>query len=285
MAGDWVKLRLDLHDDPATIGIAAALGMAEDMVVGKLHRAWGWANRHTFDGNASGVTAAWLDRYVCTPGFAQAMCAVGWLVDEPGGIVFPRFDRHNSEGAKQRALTAQRVAEHRQREERAAKSNASRVTAGVTPPLPDALPEKRREEKSKQTLPPPPPEAADAIELPAEVDCSAFRSALKEWIVYRDQRKPRLTPLGLQKIIQEWSKKGVARFVAAVQYSICQGWQGIYENKSEGNRHVSKPGPGVRYDPAYDPYAGDSCADWGSNATTAGGMPDKNPAGPDGQAG
>jgi len=57
------------------------------------------------------------------------MVRVGWLVDEEGVLTIPSFDRHNGKSAKKRALTAQRVANH--------KANAM-----VTP---SALP---REEKS-----------------------------------------------------------------------------------------------------------------------------------------
>ena len=38
MAGDWIKMRIDIADDPAVIGIASALDITEDEVVGKLHR-------------------------------------------------------------------------------------------------------------------------------------------------------------------------------------------------------------------------------------------------------
>lgn len=34
MAGDWIKMRVDLRDDPDVIGIAAATGLDEDTVVG-----------------------------------------------------------------------------------------------------------------------------------------------------------------------------------------------------------------------------------------------------------
>ena len=84
MAGDWLKVRLDLHDDPAVIAIASAIGLDEDGVVGKLVRLWAWANRQTIDGNAPGVTEMWVDRYVSAPGFAKAMVDAGWLAFENG---------------------------------------------------------------------------------------------------------------------------------------------------------------------------------------------------------
>jgi len=137
MAGDWIKMRHDLPDDPAVIGIASQLKIEEDLVVGKLHRFWSWADRQTIDGNASSVTLLWLDRYLSAPGFAQAMVNVGWLEVDSDGIKVPKFDQHISESAKRRGLTTRRVAKSR---------GKNRNATGVT----KTLPEKRREEKRKE---------------------------------------------------------------------------------------------------------------------------------------
>jgi hypothetical protein len=135
MAGDWIKMRIDLRDEPEVIQIAAETNLDEDAVVGKLHCIWGWANKTSRLGNAPGVTVAWLDRYVSVTGFAQAMANAGWLHIKGDGFSFPKYDRHNSQSAKRRALTANRMKRKR---------DADAVTG--------ASPEKRREEKR-----PPPP--------------------------------------------------------------------------------------------------------------------------------
>ena len=86
MAGDWIKMRVNLAEDPDVIGIAAAVGIDdEDHVVGKLHRLWSWADQHTVDGNAPSVTTNWIDRYLGVAGFADAMVTVGWLTVSEGG--------------------------------------------------------------------------------------------------------------------------------------------------------------------------------------------------------
>ena len=135
----WIKMRTDLREDPDVIAMASRLGIvelsAEDRVVAKLLQIWSWADAQTADGNVPGVTPVWLDAYLCAPGFAEAMAAVGWLEVTDDGIVFPNFDVHMSESAKQRALTAKRVAKARGK-----KRNAPIVTK--------VFPEKRREEKS-----------------------------------------------------------------------------------------------------------------------------------------
>jgi hypothetical protein len=104
MAGDWIKMRIDLAEDPAVIGMAETLGLDEFAVVGRLHVLWGWADSQSRDGHARGVTEKWIDRKVQRDGFAEAMVAAGWLLLRDGGIKFPNFDRHNGETAKQRGL-------------------------------------------------------------------------------------------------------------------------------------------------------------------------------------
>jgi len=105
MAGDWIKMRVDLADDPAVVSMASVLDMPEDEVVGKLHRLWAWADRHTTDGTAPGITSKWVDRYICS-GFSAAMLAVGWISFPDNGVAFPNFDRHNGESAKRRGEAA-----------------------------------------------------------------------------------------------------------------------------------------------------------------------------------
>lgn len=142
MSGDWIKMRVALHDDPSVISIAADTGLDEDTVVGKLHRLWSWADRHLANSNADSVTvsvtSSWLDRYVSVSGFAEAMQNAGWLVIRDKSITFPNFHRHNLKTGKERSLSAVRQRKHREN------SNGDRNGATVTGALPTE--EKRRED-------------------------------------------------------------------------------------------------------------------------------------------
>lgn len=124
MAGDWIKMRNDLADDPAVIGMAARLGVDEFSIVGRLHRFWSWADRHSRDGHATGVTKAWIDRYVQCDGFADALETCAWLVVENCGVTIPNFERHNGESAKKRGLATER--KRKQRSVTQPSSDASR---------------------------------------------------------------------------------------------------------------------------------------------------------------
>ncbi len=158
MAGDWIKMRCNLLDDPAVLAISAAVGLDEYAVTGRLLKLWSWADQQTTDGNARGVTnvtaRVWLDRYLSCPGLADALVAVGWLEIDESGMRIPNFDRHNGKSGKQRAVTSKRVKKHR--EQCNAETVTQIVTSDVTPTVTKPLPEKRRvlqEGNTKTSLP------------------------------------------------------------------------------------------------------------------------------------
>jgi len=140
MAGDWMKIELDLPDKPEVHYIAGALNLDSDAVVGKLIRVWQWFDKHTTDGNAFGVTFALADRISGVTGFGEAMGLAGWLEQKDMTLTMPRFERHTSESAKKRALTAKRAAKHRE------KSNANSNAGSVINALPR---EEKRIDKEK----------------------------------------------------------------------------------------------------------------------------------------
>ena len=134
MAGEWIKMRIDLASDPAVVRIRRATGIDADSVVGKLHRLWAWADTHTSDGTAAGLDVEWVDELAGCKGFGEAMIAAGWLQVDANGLRFANFDRHNGQPAKVRALRKTRMERFR---------GAARATEA--PPEE----EKRREEKKK----------------------------------------------------------------------------------------------------------------------------------------
>jgi hypothetical protein len=142
MAGDWIKIEVVTPDKPEIDALAELLGASVNEVLGGLIRLWIWADQQTVDGNAASVTKSAIDRHSGVTGFADALLSpvVGWLSrGENGGFAFPNFNRHNGQTAKNRALTAKRVRECKQR-----KGN-DKVT-------PRALP---REEKRREDIKPP----------------------------------------------------------------------------------------------------------------------------------
>ena len=154
MAGDWIKMRHDLCDDPAVISLAENTACVDEShVIGVLHKLWSWADRQTTDGYAPSVTVSWrewLDRYLGVTGFADALIKVGWLEIKGDSFAIPKFDAHNSKSAKNRALSSQRMLRKRY---------ADGVTK--TPPEESRV-EKSRKEKRKKEDSSEPAEAANS---------------------------------------------------------------------------------------------------------------------------
>lgn len=108
MAGDWIKMRADLHTHPKVVRMSSALKADRLRIVGGLHSAWCLFDVHSVDGFLDGYNAETLDDLIGFPGFARAMMAVGWLEEQGESLVMPRFEAHNGQSAKRRAQDADR---------------------------------------------------------------------------------------------------------------------------------------------------------------------------------
>ena len=143
MAGDWIKFELTTLDKPEVCQIADLADIDPDAVVGKLMRVWGWFDQQTENGNAPSVSKKLLDRLVGVVGFCEHMKSVTWMIELDGVISLPHFDRHNGKTAKNRLLTAKRVANHKA-------SNGKSNAANVSGALPKEDGEKNKEPLSAQ---------------------------------------------------------------------------------------------------------------------------------------
>ncbi|WP_046488693.1 DnaT-like ssDNA-binding domain-containing protein [Pseudomonas veronii] len=141
MAGDWIKFELTTLDKPEVCQIADLADIDPDAVVGKLMRVWGWFDQQTENGNAPSVSKKLLDRLVGVIGFCEHMKSVAWMIEIDGVISLPHFDRHNGKTAKNRLLTAKRVANHKASN---GKSNAANVSG--------ALPKEEKRRKDQNPL-------------------------------------------------------------------------------------------------------------------------------------
>ena len=112
MAGDWIKMRGNLWDDPRIARLVDMTDSSEAAVVGALYWLWATADQHTEDGIMPGLSLRQIDRKTGVQGFAAALCAIGWLVDHPEGVRIVGFVEHNGASAKKRCQTAKRVAKH-----------------------------------------------------------------------------------------------------------------------------------------------------------------------------
>jgi hypothetical protein len=219
MAGDWIKVEVDLPEKPEVWQIAGMVGIDADSVVGKLVKVWRWFDAHTQNGNAAGVTYALVDHVTGVTGFGEAMALTGWLEQSGSLLRLPNFDRHNGKTAKNRALTAKRVAAHK------VKSNAEGNATGNAAIVSDALPreEKRREEQKTA----PKGDLLDGIDPQIVSDFRALRAK---------QRAP-ITGTALAGLKREAAKAGIS-LEDAIAMCCERGWRGF---KAEWVADGAKP--------------------------------------------
>ena len=156
MAGDWIKLEVITPQKPEIFIMSEQLQIDPDAVLGKVIRLWCYFDQHLLSGNASGnapLTVTLIDAVGRVKGFTDALLSVGWLTQTDKGLRIPNFDRHNGKTAKNRALTARRVAQHKKRS-----ANAP-LTVGALP----------REEKSTSTKEAPNGASSDVWSLGLEL--------------------------------------------------------------------------------------------------------------------
>jgi len=132
MAGDWIKMRADLHTHPKVVRIASALDADRLRVVGALHATWCLFDAHSVDGELEGYSPKTLNDMIGFEGFAQALITVGWLESTDVSLCMPRFFEHNGQSAKRRAQEADR------------KRNVRKMSAS------DADKKRTREEKRRE---------------------------------------------------------------------------------------------------------------------------------------
>lgn len=109
MAGDWIKMRIDLQTHPKVVRIMSALNADKFRVVGGLHAIWSVFDAHSVDGVLDGYTLEAMDAVIGWPGLSKAMSDIGWLIEDSGkSLTAPRFDEHNGRSAKRRATETER---------------------------------------------------------------------------------------------------------------------------------------------------------------------------------
>jgi hypothetical protein len=151
LAGDWIKMRGNLWDDPRVSSVCDRTGQSEATVIGAFYWLWATADQHTEDGILPGLTLRSIDRKTGVTGFAEALCEIGWLTDSPEGVRIARFEEHNGSSAKRRVMEAQRKANSRNVS--ASDADNERTEPGQIPPNCGAREEKSREEKKEKAEP------------------------------------------------------------------------------------------------------------------------------------
>jgi len=110
MAGEWIKMRTNLWDDPRVSRLCDLVDQSEAMVVGALYWLWAMADEHSEDGLLPGLTLRTIDRKTGVQGIGLALVQIGWLTEAAAGVTVVNFAEHNGVSAKRRCSEAKRKA-------------------------------------------------------------------------------------------------------------------------------------------------------------------------------
>lgn len=89
------------------------------------------------------------------------------------------------------------------------------------------------------------PRGQMGIELfPAELETEAFMNAWADWLADRSERRlPRYTARAREKQLKRLAEMGEERAVAAIEWSITQGYKGIWEAPEKKAQPPAASGP------------------------------------------
>lgn len=241
MAGDWIKMRGNLWDDPRVAKIVDMTDSSEAAVVGALYWLWATADQHTEDGIMQGLTLRAIDRKTGVPGFAQALCAIEWLADHPEGVRIVDFEKHNGSSAKKRCQTAKRVANFAAANAKPTHEAEPTNAPCVSSALAREREEKRREEKKERntaadksadrSLEQPKPEPPGFIEFweiwPSNDRKQARGKCLDAWKKAHAERDAALVIGHVQSLKNgSWAKDGGQFVPAPLTYLNGRRWEG-----------------------------------------------------------
>jgi hypothetical protein len=238
MAGDWIKMRNNLWDDPRISQLCDMTDALEATVIGGLYWLWSAADEHTEDGFMPGLSTTGIDRKTGVKGLGAALVSIGWIKDSDIGITILRFDEHNGASAKRRSADAQRKANSRNVS--ASDADNLQTDRGQNAPSGGAQEEKNREEK-RRTKSKSKEYAQPTVVLPDWIPQSSWSGYLD----MRNAKNKNPTARAIELLIGTLEKmKSAGQDIAAVlDRSTINGWTDVYAIKPEPNMRPASTAP------------------------------------------
>ena len=210
MAGEWIKMRVCLVRDGRVKKMSRSLATNVTHLCGALFFMWSLADElatETSNGGALlvGYDPADLDDYVGVVGFTESL-PNDWMEVRDDGLYLPEYTEHNASTGKKRATDQKRQSRKRRQQ---SDGNATETRL-----------EKRREEKNKETL------------IPLLLDTPIFHEAWVDWVQHRKEIGKPLKPTTIKSQLKTFEKMGVDAAICQIRNTINQGYQGLWNAKS-----------------------------------------------------
>lgn len=237
MAGDWIKMRSNLWDDPRVARLCDMTDQSEAAIVGALYWLWATADQHTEDGVMPGLSLRQIDRKTGVDGFGKALCDIGWLADHPEGVRIVGFEEHNGSSAKRRCSESRR--------KMSARDADIVLTDGGQPAEETQQTCAPREEKRREEIqePPPPSVAPPLAKSPAaKVPCPDGVNAQvwADWLSLRKAKRAPVTATTVQGAETEAGKAGLT-LEAFLRVWCARGSQGLQADWLKPHERGSPP--------------------------------------------
>ena len=221
-AGDWIKMRSNLWDDPRIAKVCDLTKATEATVIGGLYWLWATADQHTEDGVLVGMSFATINRKTSIKGMAEALADIGWIAERENGVQIVRFEEHNGSSAKRRCTESKRKMSARN-------ADNQQTDAGQ---IADKQPQScaPREEKSKPTT-------------------SSLRSEVVPLADKSKKTKAKITFAEWRKRIKESGEKAISDYTPVWDYAKRVGipaewveiaWLRFSERYGKDSNHTSK---------------------------------------------
>ncbi len=245
MAGDYIKVDHDLPDKEEVISLAADpdLNYDEDearlaVVILRLIRLWIWGDRHTEDGILHGIDASGCaQRLRGDIQFWGGVQSKKWIEFLDGCARIPNFKKRFGKSARSRLLSANRMRKYREKKRLRATPaqhvtlvaptsiRINRVSTNVdTLGAQEGCAQQKTEKATAK-------KTAVAVGLPENLQGAAFEEAWQSWLAHRREIKKPMTDRAVAMQLKKLAGWGTERAIAAIEHSIAQDYQGIYEEE------------------------------------------------------
>ena len=221
MAGDWIKMRSNLWDDPRVSKMCDLTDAGEAAIVGGLYWLWATADQHSEDGIMLGLTLRAIDRKTGIPGFGDALVSAGWLADHHEGVRIVRFSEHNGKSAKRRCSESVRKMSARDADK--LKNECSTIEDESQ----QSCAPREREEKENKEQDQKQKTRAPRFDAQAHlVSIGVDSSIASDWLQSRKTLKAAVTLTAIDGIAREAAK---ARIALSDALALCcqRGWRGF----------------------------------------------------------